>query len=622
MRARVGQKAADEAAVEEDGGSVLDSQPSASPTPSPALSHVQHTQRHHSPRAASPWDFAAHLRTLIPRDRPFSSAFLPILSSPSVPSLDGLRALLSVCMMVYHAQSFLIPHVPASFADALFRHWAVYYVALGPVIVDWFFVLTGYLTALPLLLQEQQAVHGIRDSTRVDADSSTPLLPFSLSGFYHRRLSRILPCWLLTYTVHHLLLNPSISMTHSSIRNEGYQHIFSTVPDEMRTPHGMASMCSQPAFLPIQFSLLMQWLPFGGCQGATWSMGVQAQFWLWFPVLWRHLLRQTTRAGVRAGTQLLPSQRVVRWMWGVVVVWCVFRALAFFHTCRAPLATIDGVVLFFFWYANTATRMGTIAAGVLLAYYSTHTPSLPHLLRSNPALRYTFLTLHLLVLALIRFTTAVPQEGPALTLYLLTQLRLPMLVKSQQTFPPSAEQLLNMPQYAASLLLQTMFHVGSPGMALLICAVLVMLVHRVSGLWVEVAKVLEWKGWQPVATLSYLAFLIHPSLQQTFFLLYTDHVDPHWVPTVPLYLTMTAALMAATLLLAALVHVLYDCPVQAWLVGWKEGEVWAWRYALVCLIMSALVHGVGLPVMLLGYEPKHDAMIHQDRMADMFHKEL
>ena len=614
-RSRVRQGAA--VAPADDDGYTPQAQSTAPPASS-AASHSHDTpQRHHTPRTSSPWDFPAHLRTLIPRGLPFSSDFLPILTSPSVPSLDGLRALLSLSMMVFHALSFLIPHVPASAADALFRHWSVYYVALGPVIVDWFFVLTGYLTALPMLLQERRAVQAVRDST-ADTDDAAPLLPFSLSTFYHRRLSRILPCWLLTYAVHHLLLNRTTTMTHSSVRNEGYQHIFSTVPSDMRLPEGMASICSQSALLPIQFTLLMQWLPFGGCQGSTWSMGVQAQFWLWFPLLWRHLVRRTPRAGVKAGTHPLPSQRLVRWMWGVVAVWVLFRFLAFFHTCRAPLAHIEGVVLFFFWYANTATRMGTLAAGVLLAYYSTHSPSLPQLLRSSPSLRYLVVALHAVVLFLIRFTTVVPQEGPALTLYLLTQMRLPMMMKAQQTFPPSLEQLRNFPRYAASLILQTMFHVGSPGMALLICLTVMMLVHRVSGAWVTVARALEWKGWQPMATLSYLAFLIHPSLQQQFFLLYTDHVDPHWVPTVPVYLLMTAGLMAVTLVLAALLHVLYDCPVQVWLTGSKGGEVWLWRYALLCLCMSALVHGVGLPVMLFGYEPKFDAMLHQDRMADVF----
>ena len=570
--------------------------------------------------APSLWDFGAHFRSLLPHPSPLgsasSSAFMPTLSSSYVPCADGVRALLSLAMIAYHAQSFLLPHVEMAPSVPFFNHWAVWAVGLGPVIVEWFFVLTGFLTALPLLQDEKRALQAMRDEADADgdanADADAPLLSFSVSSSYYRRLSRLLPCWLLLYAVHHWI-NRSMTFTATSLRNEGYLHLFESLPPELQRADGINSLCQQPLLLPLQLTLLMHFLPFGGCQGVTWSMGVQAQFWLFFPPLWGWLVRGTKKAAVTAGTQSPPGVRLLRWMWAVVAVCVAFRVMAFFHICTAPMAHFEGAVIFFFWYSQTVTRMGAMAAGVLLAYYCTNS-SLPQALHTRRWLRVLLVAAHLLLLAAIRWTTIAPQEGPAMTVLARSQLLIPMTVKSEQHFPPSLQQLANLPRYAVPFVFQTLLHVGSPGMALLICATLMMLVHRVDACWAAASRALSSPWLQPVATLSYLMYMLHPTLEQQWFMYFTDHVDPHWVPTVRIYLTHTAALTAVTVLLATALHVVYDAPMQALLKGWKAGRTWVSRYALLCMAMSALVHCVGLPVLLFGYNPKEDAIWEKEKM--------
>ena len=557
---------------------------------------------------SSSWDIAAHFRSVF-ATRPSSSAaassdgFISTLTSSSLPVLDGVRALLCIGMIAYHSFEFLLPYVPAPEADTLFHQPSLYLLSIGPVIVDWFFVLTGFLTALPLFQQEKQHLRHQKDQPTTTSPHS-PHLDFTVSGFWYRRFTRFLPSWVLMYAVHHLLLFPEISLTRSALRNEFWVQLFSTTPAvEQRADGHIPSMCATSSFLPLQVTMLVHLLPFGGCQGVMWSLGLQCQFYLFFPLLWRYLLNCSQRGGATAG------ERLVRVMWWVVAAWTVIRVAVFFHTLTAPLAHIEGMAVYFWWYTNTATRIGTIAAGVILAHFCTSS-SLPSYLHARPAVCYAIHASHVLLLLVIRYCSEVQGEGPGTSVLVRTQMLVPMREKAEQHFPPSLAQLANIGRYWHYLALNSLCSVGSPIMAAFICFSVLTLVHRVEPISTRVSHVLSSPFLAPIATLSYMAYLIHPSLQQYYYLHYTDHVDPHWLPTLPAFLTHTTLLLTVTFTLSLLLYVLWDAPVVGWLGGAGRssgGEVWMRRYAWLCAGLSVVCHAVLVPGMLFGYRPSEDA---------------
>ena len=558
-------------------------------------------------------DFASHFRSIF-ATRPSSSSatitpsttFIPTLTSSSLPVLDGVRALLCLGMITYHSFEFLLAYVPRDAAEALFQHPLIWMLSVGPVIVDWFFVLTGFLTALPLLLQEKRWLRQQKDQSTIaapGASSADNPHNFSVSSFWYRRFTRFLPSWVLVYLIHHLILFPEISMHRSLIRNQHWMEMLSTMPAESARADGnIPSMCRQTGFLPLQATMLLHLLPFGGCQGVQWSLGVQCQFYLFFPLLWRYLLK-CSRRGVTAG------QLLVRVMWVVVAVSSVMRVLAFFHELTTPLAHIEGQGIFFFWYSNTLTRMGTIAAGVILAYICTSSP-LPSVLHARPLLSYLGHALHLLVLVLVRWNSEAQGEGPGMSVLFRTQQLVPITVKAEQHFPPSFHQLANIGRYGHYLVLNALLSVGSPGMAALICFSLLTVLHRIEPVAARVSQLLSSSVLAPIATLSYMAYLIHAALQMCFYSYYTAHIDPHWLPTVPVFATHTALLLATTFALSLPLYVLWDAPVVAWLSGAGRrlgGELWMRRYAWLCVGVSVLCHAVLVPGVLLAYKPSHDA---------------
>ena len=565
---------------------------------------------------SSSWDFSSHFHSIF-ASRPTSAptaydGFMSTLTSSSLPVLDGVRAVLCLGMILYHSFEFLLPFVPGPAANTLFNHPAVYLLSVGPVLVDWFFVLTGFLTALPLLQQEKRWLRRQKDQpTATLIDSSDNPHNFTVSGFWYRRFTRFLPSWVLTYAVHALVLFPDVWLTRSAMRNQMWVQLFATLPvTEHRADGNVGSACAKPALLPLQLTMLPHLLPFGGCQGVMWSLGVQCQFYLFFPLLWHYLLRRSQRGGPTA------SERLVGVMWWVVSVWSVLRILVFFHQLTAPLTHMEGMVVFFWWYANTVTRIGTIAAGVLLAHFCTSS-SLPSYLHARPSLTYLLHASHLLLLLVVRYTSEVHGEGPGTSVLLHTQHVMPMRVKAEQHFPPSSAQLANFGSYWHHLVLNSLLGVGSPVMAALICFSLLSLIHRIEPLANRLSHLLSSPVLAPVAALSYMAYLIHPSAQQYYYMYFTDHIDPHWMPTLSAFLAHTVLLLTVTFTLSLLLYVVWDGPVVSLLgrLGQAGGEAWMRRYAWLCVAVSVLCHAVMVPGLLLLYRPTEDALSRLDDAA-------
>jgi peptidoglycan/LPS O-acetylase OafA/YrhL len=97
------------------------------------------------------------------------------------PTLDGLRAIAVLLVILFHCFYLNITHLPQDSSEDLIRHMAPWFnwIWQGDKGVDLFFVLSGFLISM-LLLREHQH-HGKVDVLR----------------FYRRRAARILPAYIL-----------------------------------------------------------------------------------------------------------------------------------------------------------------------------------------------------------------------------------------------------------------------------------------------------------------------------------------------------------------------------------------------------------------------------------------
>jgi peptidoglycan/LPS O-acetylase OafA/YrhL len=148
--------------------------------------------------------------------------------------LDGWRAVSILLVLLHHLFFFQHPQFAQRFPPL--RHFFAY---AGPQGVRTFFVISGFVICR-LLISEQQRYGSV-----------------SLKGFYTRRVFRILPPFYLYLT------------TIAILTLTGALH---------ESRHAIAASA---AFLYDLRSLQVNWLV-----GHTWSLAVEEQFYLIFPVLW------------------------------------------------------------------------------------------------------------------------------------------------------------------------------------------------------------------------------------------------------------------------------------------------------------------------------------------------
>ncbi len=169
---------------------------------------------------------------------PYASATSAGVSTEYVPALDGLRGLAVLAVMVYHAFPSLLP---GGFAG-----------------VDMFFVLSGFLIT-GLLLKEWT------DLGRID-----------LRCFYMRRVLRLLPAlWLMLLTI----------------------VVFVT----LFLPEDIAQATQTDALLAVcnvlNWARIFEWSE-KGLLGHTWSLCIEEQFYLLWPVTLCLVLRSAGSAGL------------------------------------------------------------------------------------------------------------------------------------------------------------------------------------------------------------------------------------------------------------------------------------------------------------------------------------
>jgi len=182
-----------------------------------------------------------------------------------IPSLDGLRALSILLVLIGHART-TVPHLPFSV-----RRWATAIPGNASQGVSIFFVISGFLIT-HLLLREQQKTGRI-----------------SLPLFYVRRFFRIMPAY-YTFLIC-LIVLPRL-------------HI-----------HRFHWLALDGGSLKMAALFLTNYSPhsFGEWVGHTWSLSVEEQFYLFWPLLLSLVGRQSGRWIAVALIIAAPIMRTGSW---------------------------------------------------------------------------------------------------------------------------------------------------------------------------------------------------------------------------------------------------------------------------------------------------------------------
>ncbi len=184
---------------------------------------------------------------------------------PYVAGIDGLRAIAVLAVIVFHVE--FLRFLPGGFTG-----------------VDMFFVISGYVISRSLAEKGQQ-----------------PLRTFLLQ-FYQRRLLRILPALLLMLTASVLISALIIPPVWLSSQNEdtGLAAFFG-LSNLVLAWHTDSYFSPKAEFNPYLH---------------TWSLGVEEQFYLIFPVVFALWLRYREHSWIARG--LLPALTVASLLWCAV----------------------------------------------------------------------------------------------------------------------------------------------------------------------------------------------------------------------------------------------------------------------------------------------------------------
>jgi peptidoglycan/LPS O-acetylase OafA/YrhL len=180
-----------------------------------------------------------------------------------IPSLDGLRALSILLVIIGHART-TVPHLPFSV-----RRWVTAIPGNASLGVSIFFVISGFLIT-HLLLREQHKTGRI-----------------SLPGFYVRRFFRIMPAYYAFLIC--LILLPHVHRFHW-LKLDSYSLKMAALFFTDYSPRS-----------------------FGEWVGHTWSLSVEEQFYLFWPLLLA-LVGRKTGGWVAVGLIVAaPLVRIASW---------------------------------------------------------------------------------------------------------------------------------------------------------------------------------------------------------------------------------------------------------------------------------------------------------------------
>ena len=471
--------------------------------------------------------------------------------STKFPSLNGIRALLCVWMLAFHASFWMSYFLTESEARQLADPPIMKWVLLGYFPVDGFFVLTGFLLAHPFFESHRRHEQDGRQSPT-----------FSLRLFYFRRLFRMVPVYFLfLFLICCFLFYLNGAIPSHLVRHNVLREMFhNNLPEKWPTG------CENGGFI-FNLFFVNNLLPFGGCQGHTWSLAIQFQFYLWFPIIL--YFSNSTRTVVKISILL-------------VVLSVLFRVLAYFHILHfytleknSTFAPIPGFIIFFY-YSNTFTRIGVIFLGVIASWITTHRPEWIQWLKSPSTFMVRLfgclLSLCIMYLqASWNYSFAGSPYSPI------------------QAPGGPAFQLLAQDEYRTwpRLILHFIYYVfvsvGSPLSGATFCYLVLCVVHSIGAFGKQLNKALSWQPWSTVADLSYHAYLYHPQLFPKVFF----HTLPEPTP-----LGYTKAFLSGSSVVFFVSWLLYGKPLDEktrqkeipWLVNL------VYRCGLILLVCAVVAH--------------------------------
>lgn len=291
------------------------------------------------------------------------------MSLPSLDTrpLDGLRALLNLWILAFHAIFMLMYFLTQEESERLFSNlWISQH---GYLAVDGFFALTGYLLGLQLL--------------RASASNS----PFSLRKYYFGRFMRIMPAYIIVGMLHCAVISRDGWYRLGLVRLLPARTVFDMFfPGAEFNDNG----CSTT---PLNVFHLNMFAPFNGCFVHAWSVAVQYHAYLWLPLCWRVFA--------------LHRGKNLAWFVAVIeIITAVIRLVGQWHHSMFTAGTILGGALELFWYSNSLLRMHTIVLGMGLAYLSQRT-AWPDWIRSLPSTRHALLHASMWALPVLFMTVTV-----------------------------------------------------------------------------------------------------------------------------------------------------------------------------------------------------------------------
>lgn len=397
-----------------------------------------------------------------------------------VPAMDGLRAISILWMISFH--SFFCAGYYVSREQYL--DWSQRLVFKpffqGHYGVDVFFVLSGYLI-VRLLLTEKDSPEGLR-----------------VGRFYVRRLTRILPAYLVTLCLSRLFLGDAANLQSA-----------------------WANVLLINNFLPFDEQAL-SW---------SWSLAIEEQFYLILPICLICADRLVAR---------LPVLAWYRWKWiwvtvGLLVLAFAIRAELVFGSAQGwmrhpnpfhPTLDHEGFVRYFDrLYDKPYARYGAVLCGVMVAYAERSGVLLEWLRRRIFWRRLLLLTAALALLILLFSSTESPHEHSPHVLW-------------------PALRLVTDRYFFAICVAYIVLHALATGGI------------RYGSV---VSSILSWRGFRPIAKLSYGAYLLHPLVILT---LWSKIETQAATVYKPILFGMMAQLF--TFVLAAVLYLVIERPCRSW----------------------------------------------------------
>jgi peptidoglycan/LPS O-acetylase OafA/YrhL len=333
-------------------------------------------------------------------------------------SLDGIRALSILWVIAFHTVWYLGFYISTSDYSTIVRSGPVHRFFLeGYYGVDMFFVLSGFLISTML-------IKDIQSNDRI-----------SLRAFYIRRFFRIVPVYVFMLLVNAVLL-------------------------KMNNQNIWANLLFINNFIPIQQQAM----------GWTWSLAIEEQFYLLFPVLLIVLFKFGRRRyiGILAG--LIVFAFLVRF-------WIVVSRGPFYPLVLHPSFGLEPFTRYFdLVYDKTHARIGAILFGILAAFLISFT-NIRELLKSNRSIFKAGMTVGFVYVIWAVFSRSTCLYG----------------------------YCANPTSNAFAILYETIKHYAI-AMVVSLSVIYCVLAGETS----RISRVLSSRSFYPIAELSYSAYLVHP----------------------------------------------------------------------------------------------------------------